>query len=161
LPDFLAWLEASALGHAMRGAGLWSYGVVNLVHILGVATLFGSVLVLDLRLLGAWSRLPLASVATPTVPLAAAGFCIAAPSGLCLLSTNATEYVGNPFLLIKFPAIALALANAAALSFFPAWRARATREPVRSERLALAAFGGVSLATWLTAAAAGRLIGYW
>lgn len=161
MPEFLAWLEASALGHAMRGAGLWSYGVVNLVHILGVATLFGSVLALDLRLLGAWSRLPLASVSGPTVPLAAAGFCVAAPSGLCLLATNASEYIGNPFLLIKFPAIAVALANAAALSFVPAWRARATREPAASERRALAAFGGVSLAAWLTAVAAGRLIGYW
>ncbi|HZF29942.1 MAG TPA: DUF2214 domain-containing protein [Gammaproteobacteria bacterium] len=161
MPEFLAWLEASALGHAMRGAGLWSYGVVNLVHILGVATLFGSVLALDLRLLGAWSRLPLASVAGPTVPLAATGFCIAALSGLCLLATNASEYVGNPFLLIKFPAIALALANAAGLSFVPAWRERARRDPLPRERRALAAFGGVSLAAWLTAVAAGRLIGYW
>jgi hypothetical protein len=161
LPELLAWLEASALGHAMRGAGLWSYGVVNLVHILGVATLFGSVLALDLRLLGAWSRLPLGAVAGPTVPLAAAGFCIAAPSGLCMLATNASEYIGNPFLLIKFPAIALALANALALSFVPAWRARAMREPEPRERRALAAFGAVSLAAWLTAVAAGRLIGYW
>jgi hypothetical protein len=145
----------------MRGAGLWSYGVVNLVHILGVATLFGSVLALDLRLLGAWPRVPLASIAKPTVPLAAVGFCVAAPSGLCMLATNASEYVGNPFLLIKFSAIALALANAAALSFVPAWRTRATREPTATERRALAVFGGVSLAAWLIAVAAGRLIGYW
>jgi hypothetical protein len=112
-------------------------------------------------LLGAWSRLPLGAVAGPTVPLAAAGFCIAAPSGLCMLATNASEYIGNPFLLIKFPAIALALANALALSVVPAWRARAMREPEPRVRRALAALGAVSLAAWLTAVAAGRLIGYW
>ena len=50
----LAWLESSALGHAMRESGVWTYGLVNLTHILGVSSLFGSVLVLDLRLLELW-----------------------------------------------------------------------------------------------------------
>ena len=59
------WLEGSALGQLMRTAGVWSYGVVNLVHILGLSTLFGSVLVLDLRLLGAWRRVPLTALESP------------------------------------------------------------------------------------------------
>jgi len=155
------WLEASGLGQTMRHAGVWSYGVANLIHILGVATLFGSVLVLDLRLLGAFARAPLAAVATPTVPLAAVGFTIAALSGSCLIVTNATDYIGNPLLLIKFPAIALGLLNALALSFVPAWRERGARELSTRERRQLAAFGGVSLACWLTAVACGRLIAYW
>jgi hypothetical protein len=161
LEAFLAWLEASALGQAMRGSGVWAYGVFNLVHILGVATLFGSVLALDLRLLGLWKSLPLAAIATPTVPLAAIGFVIAAVSGACLISTNATEYVGNPFLLIKFPAIALGVLNVVLLHFLPAWRARQTSVPTERERAALTLAGGVSLASWLTAVAAGRMIGYW
>ena len=161
LRDLLVWLEASGLGRAMRGAGVWAYGVTNLVHILGVSTLFGSILVLDLRLLGAWRRAPLAAIATPTVPLAIGGFAIAALSGACLISTNASSYVGNPFLLIKFPAIFLGLVNALVLSFIPAWRERRVREPTAPERGRLAAFGGVSLACWLTAIGAGRLIGYW
>src|SRR5215470_142441 len=142
----------------MRNAGVWSYGVTNLIHILGVATLFGSVLVLDLRLLGAFSRAPLAAVAAPTVPLAAAGFAIAVLSGSCLIVTNATEYIGNPLLLIKFSGVGLGLANALALGFVPAWRERGARELTRRERRQLAAFGGVSLASWLTAVACGRLI---
>ena len=155
------WLEASGLGHAMRNAGVWSYGVTNLVHILGVATLFGSVLVLDLRLLGAFARAPLAAVAAPTVPLAMAGFAVAALSGACLIVTNASEYIGNPLLLVKFSGVALGLANALALGFVPAWRERDTREPSPRERRGLALFGGVSLASWLTAIACGRLIAYW
>jgi hypothetical protein len=157
----LAWLEGSALGHAVRGAGIWAYGVANLIHILGVATLFGSVLILDLRLLGLWRRAPLAAIAAPTVPLAATGFVVAVASGACLIVTNASEYIGNPFLLIKFPAIALGLLNAIVLSFVPAWRERAARELAPRERRQLAVFGGVSLASWATAITAGRLIGYW
>ena len=159
--EFLTWLEASGLGQAMRDAGVWSYGVANLIHILGVATLFGSILVLDLRLLGLWMRAPLAAIAEPTVPLAAAGFTIAALSGACLISTNASEYIGNPFLLIKFPAILIGLLNAIALSSVSAWRERRAREPRPDESRRLAVFGGVSLASWLTAFSAGRLIGYW
>ena len=157
----MAWLEASSLGDAMRDAGVWSYGVANLLHILGVATLFGSILVLDLRLLGLWRRAPLAAIAAPTVPLAAIGFTIAVLSGACLIVSNATEYVGNPFLLIKFPAIAVGLLNVLALSRLSAWRERRSREPNARERGGLAIFGGVSLAAWLTALSAGRLIGYW
>jgi hypothetical protein len=161
LIEFLAWLEGSALGLAMRGAGVWSYGVVNLIHILGVATLFGSILVLDLRLLGLWARVPLAAVATPAVPLAVLGFVVAALSGASLLATNATEYAGNPFLLIKFLGVALGLVNVAVLNALPAWKARSERAPTGAERLKLAAAGGASLVCWLTALAAGRLIGYW
>ena len=159
--ELLTWLEGSGLGAAMRNAGVWSYGVANLIHILGVATLFGSVLVLDLRLLGVWKRAPLAAIATPTVPLAMTGFTIAVLSGSCLIATNATEYIGNPLLLIKFPAIGLGLLNALALGFVPAWRERGAREPTPLERRRLAIFGGVSLASWLTAVSAGRLIAYW
>ena len=65
--DFMAWLEASTLGHVMRESGVWTYGCVNLVHILGVATLFGSVVILDLRLLGLWRNIALVAISKPTV----------------------------------------------------------------------------------------------
>ena len=111
----------------MRNAGVWTYGIVNLTHILGVASLFGAVLVLDLRLLGLWRSVPLSAITRPTVPIATAGFVVAATSGLCLITTNGSEYVGNPFLLIKFPAILLGLINVGILSRVPAWNARNTR----------------------------------
>ena len=158
---FLAWLETSMLGHAMRNSGVWTYGVVNLFHILGVATLFGAVLVLDLRLLGLWRTVPIPSIAGPTVPVATTGFVIAALTGVGLLATKATEYAGNPFLLIKFPAIAVALLNVAVVTSRPAWKAMGVREPTPPERRTLAVCGGVSLAAWLTAVGAGRMIGYW
>ncbi len=161
MAELLAWLEASALGHAMRGSGVWTYAVVNLAHILGVASLFGSILVIDLRLLGLWRTTSLAAITAPTVPIATAGFTLAAASGVCLLATNGTEYVGNPFLYIKFPSIALGLCNVAALNTLPAWKERRTRAPLAHEQSRLALAGGVSLACWLTAVTAGRMIGYW
>jgi hypothetical protein len=161
LVEFLTWLEGSALGEAMRGMGVWSYGVLNLFHVFGIATLFGSIAVLDLRLLGVWQRIPLSHIATPVLPLTMIGFVLAVLSGTCMLSVNAIDYIDNPFLLIKFPAIGLALLNAAALSRVPAWRERQEREPTAGEHGTLAIAGGTSLACWLAAVGAGRMLGYW
>lgn len=157
----LVWLEGSPLGQLMRTSGVWTYGVVNLAHILGVATLFGGVLVLELRLLGLWPRVPLAALERPAVSLAIAGFALAVMSGVGLITTNATEYLGNPFLAAKFTAIALGLLNVVAAQFLPAWRERRVEPPARGRRAALAALGGTSLLCWLAAVAAGRMIGYW
>jgi hypothetical protein len=145
----------------MRDHGVWTYGIINLTHILGVATLFGSIVILDLRLLGLWKNIPLAALSAVTVPMAAGGFAVAAFSGSGLLATKATEYVGNPFLYIKFPAIALALANVVVLHRSAAWKAHRTRALSAREQSHLARMGGASLVCWLTAISAGRMIGYW
>jgi hypothetical protein len=159
--DVLAWLESSALGTFMRESGPWTYPVVNLIHVLGIATLFGAVLILDLRLLGAWRRAPMRAITTVAAPVAMAGFTIAATSGLCLLAANALQYEDNPVLVVKFSAIGLGLANAVALRFTAEWKSHATRDLNASEARKLAVFGGVSLVSWLTAITAGRLLGYW
>jgi hypothetical protein len=157
----MAWMQGSALGHFMRESGPWTYAIVNLSHILGVASLFGAVVILDLRLLGVWRRTPLAALAEAAAPVATVGFALAATSGIGLLATKATEYVGNPFIFIKFPAVAIGLVNAVILRRSAAWRARRTRELSPRENRQLAWMGGASLACWLTAIAAGRLIAYW
>jgi len=157
----MAWLQGSALGHAMRESGVWTYGIVNLVHILGVAALFGSLLVLDLRLLGVWRKVALAAISEPTVPVATIAFFVASASGVCLLATKATEYVGNPFLYIKFPAIAFGILNVAALNSLAAWREHKIRKLSASEQSQLSVVGGISLICWLTAVTAGRMMGYW
>jgi hypothetical protein len=157
----MAWLQSSALGHAMRESGVWTYGLVNLVHILGVASLFGAILVLDLRLLGLWRKVALAAISEPVVPVATMGFVIAVISGVCLLATKATDYVSNPFLYIKFPAIFLGLLNVIVLSFSSAWKEHKVRELSQREQSRLAVFGGISLICWITAITAGRMIAYW
>jgi hypothetical protein len=161
LRDFMAWLQGSAVGHAMRESGVWTYALVNLAHILGVASLFGSVLVLDLRLLGLWRKVALPAISETTVPVAATGFIIAVISGVCLLATKATEYLGNPFLYVKFPAIGLGLLNVVVLHFLSAWKQHKVRDLSLREQSKLAMIGGVSLFCWLTAIIAGRMIGYW
>lgn len=159
--DLLAWLQGSALGATMRGAGVWAYAAVNLVHIAGVASLFGSILLLDLRLLGLWRSTPLAPFSGPVTRLAGIGFVVAALSGVCMLATNGRDYAGNPFLPIKFTAIGLGLLNVVLVRRTRGWRERHTRELSASEQRTLRLAGGLSLLCWTTALTAGRMIGYW
>jgi hypothetical protein len=161
LYDVMAWLEESALGLAMRETGVWTYAIVNLTHIFGIALLFGAIFVLDLRLMGVWRGLSLADLAKPAVAVARGGFAVAAVTGIGLLATKTTEYYGNPFLVIKFGAIGLGLVNLILLHRLPAWRARANAQMAAQDRNRLALAGAVSLVCWVGAVSAGRMIAYW
>ncbi len=156
----MAWLEFSALGEVMRETGVWTYALVNLAHIFGISLLFGAIVVLDLRLLGLWSRIPLDLMAKPTTIVAGTGLVVAMISGPALLATKATEYVGNPFLPIKLAAIVLGVINLIILHNLPAWKERANPEMGAAKRRQLAFAGSASLACWITVISAARLIAY-
>jgi hypothetical protein len=161
LRDAFVWIEQSALGDFMRTSSLWTYAIVNVLHVLGIGSLFGAAMVMDLRLLGVWHTVPLRTITTAAVPVAAAGLLLALVTGAGLFATQATEYLGNPFLFIKFAAIAVGVANAAAVRGLPAWQMHSERELSPKERRNLAIVGAISLAAWIAAIAAGRLIAYW
>ncbi|MDO9060676.1 MAG: hypothetical protein Q7U92_16865, partial [Bradyrhizobium sp.] len=65
---FLA-LQESALGHAMRSSPAL-YPAVEILHILGFVMLVGSILALDLRLLGLGRAIAIAPMAHLLLPLA-------------------------------------------------------------------------------------------
>jgi len=156
----MTWLEMSALGVAMRETGVWTYALVNLAHIFGISLLFGAIVVLDLRLLGVWSKIPLDLMAKPTTIVAGTGFAVAIVSGPALLATKATEYIGNPFLPIKLVAIVLGVINLIVLHNLPAWKERANPEMGAAKRRQLAFAGSASLACWIVVISAARMIAY-
>lgn len=150
-------LEQSALGEAMRSS-LLLYPAVEVLHILGFVLLVGSILGFDLRLLGFSLRLPAAPFARHAVPLAVLGFCVAAPTGFLLFSTEATSIAVNPAFQVKLACIAIGLANAGLFHLGP-WRSMelwgVTHVP------AVARIGAaVSLLAWCGAIIGGRLIAY-
>jgi hypothetical protein len=154
-------LEGSSLGDVLRGSGVRTYGFVNLGHVFGISLLIGSIVLLDLRLLGAWRQAPLTAITRPTVRLAGVGLVIAVITGICMLMFNGSDYVGNPYLLYKLGAIALGLVNVAVMTRLPAWRAKEQRTLSAGEARQLAIGGGISLVSWLAALFSGRMIAYW
>lgn len=159
MADAVAWalaLEQSGLAAAVR-ASVWIYPAANVLHVLGIALLFGAIAVFDFRLLGlTWGGRP-AETARIALPLARTGLGIALPTGFLLFSTEASAYVANPVFQTKFAAIVIAFLN---LAVFHAgsYRRIATwaGEVPAAARLA----AGISVLAWLAAVVCGRFAAY-
>ena len=130
-----------------------AYPLVNTIHIIGIALLFGAIVALDLRLIG-WRRLagPVDEFARLLLPVAVGGLIIAIPAGLLLFATDARAYAASPLFQAKIAFVGLAIGNAVWL------RWREARGPIRGRRIALAAAASILL--WLGAIIFGRLVGY-
>lgn len=105
-------IEASSLGQAMR-QWLWLYPSVEIVHIVGIALLFGSIAVLDLRLLGFSKSVALGKFAGHVLPWTAASFLLIVPSGLAMFVAHASDFIASPVFVAKMCLIMAAGVNAA------------------------------------------------
>ncbi len=154
-----AWLQAIsslALPALLRDSAV-AYLLVNAAHILAIGLLFGSVAVLDLRLLGLFGRQPVASLAAVLARVAVVGLALALVTGLLLASVRPVAYLHNPAFQIKMALVAAGAANALWLVCSVAWRATLADGRVRpAARLA----GALSLSGWIGAVVAGRWIGF-
>ena len=154
-------IEASSLGQAMR-QWLWLYPGVEIVHITGIALLFGSIAVLDLRLLGLSRTLSVKKLARHVLPWTAASFALIVPSGLMMFTAHASELIQSGVFVLKMCLILAAGLNAAlfhAITFRTAdvWDSEEMRRlPPPSARLA----GALSLLLWICVIACGRLLAY-
>lgn len=155
MAEWLMALEASSLAVALRGS-VWVYPIVNAAHILGIALLVGSILPLDLRLLGWWPKTSLAVLWQVLTRTAAVGLGLATVSGMLLFSTRATAYSASGLFVTKMAIVGLATANALLLHW-AIWH-RQPEEEGSSMGMRMAA--GISLAAWITALILGRLVGY-
>ncbi len=87
-PGWAAALEASGLGVLMRESAVL-YPLANIAHILGLVLFAGSILLLDLRLLGSARSLPALAVARALTPLMLFGLAVQIASGVLLFSADA------------------------------------------------------------------------
>jgi hypothetical protein len=146
-------LEQSPLAAYLRAAR-WEYAAVNAAHILGVAMLVGSILPLDLRLIGLWPSIERQSLARVLIPMAASGLMIAVLTGVMLFIVRAQEYATLSVLWLKLTFIVIGFLSAIVTHLrHGLWL---DRVPNRS----IAHVGVLSLVTWLSALVCGRLIAF-
>jgi hypothetical protein len=151
--EWLAWLEASGLGEAARNSG-WLFMAINVLHVLGAALVVGGIAVFDLKVLLNRGE-DAAETGRTAIPLAAAGLLIQIPTGVTLLAVEARALGVNPAFYAKMAFIVLGLVNLAVFHV-------RFRDQIRHGPLAVGArpFAAVSLAAWVLALAAGRMIAY-
>ncbi len=129
----------------------WAYPMLEVMHIVGIALLLGSLVLVELRVWGLGAALPMPELARLALRLTLAGFVLAAASGLLMFSTQVAELLGNRAFVLKMGLLMLAGLNAAA---FHARAGLGRRDRVARLQTAL------SLGLWLGVIICGRWIAY-
>jgi hypothetical protein len=153
-----AWLEGSALGSAVRESA-WLYPAVETLHILGLALLFGAIVLLDLRLLGAARAISIGALARYVLPIVYVAFGVQITTGFLLFASDAATLAANAALRVKLVLVALAVLNALAFNLGPFRALRATsadETPSATSRV----FAVASILLWVGVVVCGRLIAY-
>ena len=105
------WLEATSISRAVTHYS-WIWPTCETLHFVGLALLIGNVGVLDLRLLGALKRLPVAPL-NRLVRWGVLGFVINLLTGIVFFVGAPSQYVANIAFAFKLLFMALAAVNLA------------------------------------------------
>jgi hypothetical protein len=137
----------------------WLFPAIETVHVLALVLVVGSILTVDLRLLGiAYRGRPVRSVAAERLPVTWSAFLVAAVAGSFLFSSKAVTYYNDFPFRVKMLCLVLAGIN---MAWFHVLTYRRVAEwdrgpPPASARIA----GGISLMLWVAIVGAGRWVGF-
>lgn len=139
---------------------LYAFPLVESVHVIGLTLVFGTIAIMDLRLLGVASvHRPFTRVATDLKKWTWVAFAVTATTGLTMFSTNATVYYANPQFRMKMLAIALSGLNMLVFEWTtgrrtPLWdHDEAAPFPGKIA-------GALSIVLWITVIFLGRWVGF-
>lgn len=142
------------LGNAIRSS-LWLFPVIEAVHLLGLCVLGGSLLVLDLRMLGVGlRRQSIATLAADVKPWLIGSIFVMVATGVSLFLSESVKCYYSQSFWVKITTLPVAL-----LFTFTVRRrvaAAATADTSALTRMVAT----VSILLWFTVAAAGRWIGF-
>jgi hypothetical protein len=153
------WIFRTPLSVSIRES-IWVYPILNVLHCVGILLVAGTIVVVDLRLLGAGlRRLPVSSVVGQVLPWTLSGFGFMALTGSLLAWSEPVRLYKSLFFPWKL--IFLATAGINALIFhLGVYRGvgQWDSDSLTPARARLA--GIVSIVCWISVIAAGRAVGY-
>ncbi len=136
---------------AWIGTHAYAYPLLEVLHIVGIAMLLGSLLLLELRVWGFGTALPIEPLARLALPLTLAGFALAATSGSLMFASQPGDLIANRVFVIKMGLVMLAGLNAA--SFHARGGVARIDRTARLQTL-------LSVGIWLAVIFCGRWIAY-
>jgi hypothetical protein len=129
----------------------FAYPLLEVLHIVGIALLLGSLVLFELRVFGFGAALPVQALARLALPLTLAGFALAAVTGSLMFASQPGDLIANPVFVIKMGLLMLAGLNAA--SFHARGGVLRLDRTARFQTL-------VSVGIWLAVIFCGRWIAY-
>jgi hypothetical protein len=153
------WLDSTRLNAVMRQSN-WAFPALDVIHTLGIVLVAGTIMLVDLRLLGLGLRsVRVSQLVARIVPATLGGFALMLASGGLLFSSEAVKMYHSPAFRIKI--VLLALAGLNALIFHRTiYRDIATWDPQTAAPARARLAGLLSLIFWIAIIAAGRAIAY-
>jgi hypothetical protein len=157
-PDqLLRTLEATSLARTIAENEIL-FPWIECLHVLAITLVVGTVLLVDLRLIGLAARDDGdGDLIGELLRLTWGAFVLAAITGFLLFSAKAASYAHNPPFLAKLVLLALAGTNMAVFHLITGRsRGTAAAAPAPAERIA----GALSLTLWVGVVTCGRLVGF-
>jgi hypothetical protein len=156
--ETLTWLQDLSFPMQIRESE-WLFPTIETVHVFALVLVVGSIMTVDLRLLGFTNKeRSFSEVAGEMLPWTWVAFTVAAIAGLLMFSSKALVYFGNIPFRLKMCCLLLAGINMALFHWLGTRHLETwdRKRPPSSAKLA----GGASLLLWITIVAAGRWIGF-
>jgi len=135
------------------------FALFESLHLVGVAFFFGSILLLDLRLIGVGPALSVRLAARHILPLTIAAFLLITATGGVLFISAADRYAASVSFQLKALLMVLGGINLA-LFHTGVWRRVETWGERPDTPALVKAFGMISILVWIGAIVAGRWMGY-
>ena len=155
----LEWLQGTGVAIQIRD-GLYTFPLLESVHVVGLALVFGTIAILDLRLLGvASTHRAVSRVMADLLKWTWAAFAITALTGGLMFSTNALVYFHNTWFRAKMILLLLAAVNMLVFEL-TARRSITQWDASPSTPRAAKIVATVSLLIWVGVIVAGRAIGF-
>jgi Family of unknown function (DUF6644) len=155
----LKWLEESGLAARIRES-LYLFPLIESTHVIALALVFGTITIIDLRLLGiASTQRSFTRMSSDILKWTWAAFVLAALTGSLMFITNASVYYHNFYfrtkmLLLVLTGINLLVFELTAGRTIQGWD-RAPSAPPAGKAVA-----AVSLVIWISIIVMGRMIGF-
>ena len=159
ISTFLASLEASAIATRIRD-GLYLFPMIESTHVVGLAMVFGTIAIVDLRMLGlASNRRSVKRMFSDLLKWTWAAFALTAATGLLMFITNAGVYYHNTLFRVKMVLLVLAGLNMLVFELTAGRSIHRWDEAPSAPRSGKAA-AALSLVLWISVIFVGRWIGF-
>lgn len=155
LMNWLIWYTAAWFGWLV-GNFPWVWGILEVLHFIGLGLLVGITGTFDLRLLGFMKRVPVNAL-MDLMPWAIAGFVINLITGLFFVAGMPGRFMSNFAFNMKMLFILVAGVNALYFQFF-LWPKERDVGPGQDASSAARVAAGVSLFCWVAVAYWGRML---
>lgn len=161
--DFLnspMWIDVENWPISWEIGGTAWFPFLESIHVIAAAMVVGSILMVDLRLLGlAATRYSITTLSKELVPWSWGAFVVATITGLGMFITRAASHVVNPAFQWKIVLLVLAGLNMAYFHF-RVYKQIAQWDTLVATPTQLKIIGGMSLFLWSGVMLAGRWVGH-